>query len=65
VFGELHFVSHKGRKGNKDKASRDRKGRGVVVFRPIRAYLKPMPELPDITVYLEALDRRVAGQVLE
>lgn len=24
-----------------------------------------MPELPDITVYLEALDRRVVGQVLE
>jgi len=24
-----------------------------------------MPELPDITVYLEALERRVAGQVLE
>src|ERR1700709_733159 len=24
-----------------------------------------MPELPDITVYLEALERRVVGQVLE
>lgn len=24
-----------------------------------------MPELPDITVYLEALDRRIVGQVLE
>src|SRR3954471_13986419 len=24
-----------------------------------------MPELPDITIYLEALDRRVLGQVLE
>ena len=24
-----------------------------------------MPELPDITVYLEALQRRVVGQVLE
>ena len=25
----------------------------------------PMPELPDITVYLDALERRVVGQVLE
>ncbi len=24
-----------------------------------------MPELPDLTVYLEALERRVVGQVLE
>ena len=24
-----------------------------------------MPELPDITVYLEALERRVVGRVLE
>ncbi len=27
--------------------------------------MRDMPELPDITVYLEALERRVAGQVLE
>src|SRR3978361_893765 len=24
-----------------------------------------MPELPDITIYLEALERRIVGQVLE
>src|SRR5476649_787525 len=29
------------------------------------AQLPDMPELPDITVYLEALERRVVGQVLE
>ena len=29
------------------------------------SYHPPMPELPDVCVYLEALERKVAGQRLE
>src|SRR5512135_761153 len=29
------------------------------------AHGRPMPELPDLTVYLEALERRIVGQALE
>ncbi len=35
------------------------------VFRPILVFLSRVPELPDITVYVEALEARVVGQVLE
>ena len=32
---------------------------------PATHYSLPVPELPDITIYLEALEQRVAGRVLE
>ena len=34
-------------------------------FVTIRANLRPMPELPDITVYLEGLEPRILGHTLE
>jgi formamidopyrimidine-DNA glycosylase len=29
------------------------------------AFISPMPELPDITIYIEALEKRILGQTLE
>jgi formamidopyrimidine-DNA glycosylase len=37
---------------------------GLAACAPMGRF-RPMPELPDITVYLEALESRVVGQVLE
>ena len=39
-------------------------GREKVQRAPVRGKLAAMPELPDITIYLEALERRVLGKIL-
>ena len=37
----------------------------IFAFRvPLRFNFPALPELPDITVYIEALERRVVGRVL-
>ena len=45
-------------------ATHSRQGPGVGPTRR-RYSFTPMPELPDITVYVEALERRIVGQPIE
>src|SRR4051794_18530104 len=40
-------------------------GKNLISGRLVPSKLRVMPELPDITIYIEALERRVQGQVLD